>query len=146
MVLTCYQFLVLRQFGTQILKAYNSAPRGQMDYLALQKQFGTENLEPIKSIKIIFQTTLSTFSFSPKAQNNQISLLFQIVWVLKCPFLALDNQSGAKVSCNPMLVSLGLLKKLLLFVSLAKLPTLLPPRQHCRLNICRYINQYIYIG
>ena len=47
------------------------------------------------------------------------------------------TKTGAKRSCNPMLVSL--LKKLLLFVSLVKLSTLLPPRQHCRLNICRHI-------
>ena len=45
---------------------------------------------------------------------NVLCIIFwcQIVWVLKCPFLALDNWSGAKLSCYPMLVSLGLLKKL----------------------------------
>ena len=45
---------------------------------------------------------------------NVLCIIFwcQIVWVLKCPFLALDNRSGAKLSCYPMLVSLGLLKKL----------------------------------
>ena len=45
---------------------------------------------------------------------NVLCIIFRchIVWVLKCPFLALDNWSGAKLSCYPMLVSLGLLKKL----------------------------------
>ena len=55
---------------------------------------------------------------------NVLCIIFwcQIVWVLKCPFLALDNRSGAKLSCYPMLVSLGLLKKLLLLVTLSSGP------------------------
>ena len=58
-------------------------------------------------VSSIFDHTLDVEKKVLKCQIrkwNVLCIIFwcQIVWVLKCPFLALDNQSGAKLSSYPM--------------------------------------------